>query len=97
MVGVATGASFRRDERTLLSGHYFAAEVTSPAGDGWGRSHHRCDLMLKCRNFRLCYGPSVRSQRRILPRDRLLQISYFLTHGGDFLVEISRHRAAPWL
>jgi hypothetical protein len=37
------------------------------------------------------YGPGVRSQRRILPRDRLLQISYFLTHGGNFLVDISGH------
>jgi hypothetical protein len=34
-VGLATGASFRRGEWTLLSGHYFAAEIASPAGDGW--------------------------------------------------------------
>jgi hypothetical protein len=99
MVGVATGASFRRGERAFLSGHYFAAEVTSPAGDGWGRrrSHHRCDLMLKCRNFCLRYGPRVRSQWRILSGNRLLQILDLLTHIGDFLVDISRHRAALWL
>src|SRR5262249_44198571 len=53
MVGVATGASFGRGERAFLSGHYFAAEVTSPAGYRWGRrrSHHRCDLNAQVSQF----------------------------------------------
>jgi len=38
----------------------------------------------------------VRSQRRILPGNRLLQILYLLTQIGDFLVDISRHLAARW-
>ena len=33
------------------------------------------------------YGPGVRSQRRILPGNRLLQILYLLTHIGDLLVD----------
>jgi len=57
---------------------------------------HRRDLTLKCRNFRLRYGPGVRSQRRILPGNRLLQILYLLTQIGVFLVDISRHLAARW-
>ena len=54
---------------------------------------HRRNLTLKCCNFRLRYGPGVRGQWRIPPRNRLLQILYFLTHGCDFLVNISRHGA----
>jgi hypothetical protein len=54
-------------------------------------AHHRHDLTLKFRNFGLRCGPGSRSQWRILPRDRLLQIFYFLTHVGDFLVDISGH------
>jgi hypothetical protein len=58
MVGVATGASFRRGERAFLSGHYFAAEVAAPAGYGWERRkfgrwrllrHTRTMLMLRMR------------------------------------------------
>ena len=40
-VGLATGASFRRGERTLLSGYYFAAEIASPAGDRWNFGRRR--------------------------------------------------------
>ena len=43
---------------------------------------HRRDLTLKCRNFRLRYGPGVRSQRRILPGNRLPGLVNSLNRPG---------------
>jgi len=51
-------------------------------------------VTLKGRNFCFRYGPDVRSQWRILPRDRLFQITYFRMHRGDFFVDVTGNGAS---